>query len=127
MNKVLLALVMASAMALSSCTTFKASNLTYTPVAAAQQYTVLGTFHKEIWVHEFLGTSAGAKVFNLSADNTDQAIQDAIQKEIQAKGGTSAVSVTVVHQDSFINLLFNGATLGLYAPGTVIIDGTVVR
>ena len=53
----------------TSCTTFKASGLSYSP--AETKYTVLGDFHTTIWVNEFLGSSGGAKLLNLTADATE--------------------------------------------------------
>ena len=113
------------ALVLTSCTTFQASDLSYTTVKP--QYTVLGDFHTEVWVNEFLGNSAGPKLFNLTADATDQAVKDAIQKEIQAKGGTAAINVKIVHQASFVDLLLNAVTWNIYAPGDLIITGTIVK
>jgi hypothetical protein len=109
----------------TSCTTFKASGLAYAP--AGTKYTVLGDFHTTIWVNEFLGSSGGAKLLNLSADATEGPIQAAIAKEVEAKGGTGAINVTIVHQASFVNLLLNGFTGAIYAPSTVIISGTVIK
>jgi Na+-translocating ferredoxin:NAD+ oxidoreductase RnfE subunit len=112
-------------LALASCTTFKASGLSMT--LDSQKYTVVGSFSTTVWVNEFLGYAAGAKLVNLSADATDSAVKDAIQKEIRAKGGIAAVDVTITHQASFVNLLLNGITLSLYAPSTLIITGTIVK
>jgi hypothetical protein len=112
-------------LAVTSCTTFKASGLSFT-TAPAQQ-TTLGTFRTEVWVNGFMGSSGGAKLFNISSDFTDQAVKDAIQKEIAAKGGTAAVDVTIENQASFVDLLLNSITWNLYAPSNVIITGTVVK
>ena len=119
------ALSLLVALVATSCTTFKASDLSYSTVK--QQYTVLGDFRTEVWVHGFLGSSAGSKLFNLTAENTNQAVTDAIQKEIQAKGGTSAINVTITHQASFVDVLLNAFTWSIYAPGNLIITGTVVK
>ncbi|NNM66703.1 MAG: hypothetical protein HKM06_01695 [Spirochaetales bacterium] len=112
-------------LAVTSCTTFKASGLSYT-TAPAQQ-TSLGTFHTEVWVNGFLGASGGTKLFNISSDFTDQAVKDAIQKEIAAKGGTAAVDVTIENQASFVDIILNAITDDLYAPSNLIISGTIVK
>jgi len=111
--------------AFASCTTFKATGLSVTP--ADQKYTVLGDFSVTVPVTEFLGGSAGPKLVNLTADRTDPAITAALQKEIQAKGGTGAINVTIVHKASFINILLNSITWNIYAPASVEISGTVVK
>ena len=112
-------------LAVTSCTTFKASGLSYT-TAPAQQ-TTLGTFRTEVWVNGFLGSSGGAKLFNISSDFTDQAVKDAIQKEIAAKGGTAAVDVTIENQASFVDMVLNAITDSIYAPSDLIITGTVIK
>ncbi len=114
-----------AAVALASCTTFKATGLAVSP--AEQKYAVLGNFSIQIPVTEFLGSSGGSKLLNVTANATDPAIAAAIQQEIKAKGGTGAVNVTIVHKASFFNLLLNGLTLGIYAPGTVEVSGIVVK
>jgi hypothetical protein len=113
------------ALSITSCSTFKASGLAVN--AKGAQYTSLGEFQTEVWVNSFLGASAGSKLFNLTADATEGPIADAIQKEISAKGGTAAVNITIQHKASFVNLLLNWITGDIYAPGTVIISGTVIK
>ncbi len=121
------ALLLAVALVLViGCTTFKASGLSYTP-AGSTKYTIVGDFHTSVWVNEFLGNSGGAKLFNLTADATEGPVKDAIETAIKEKGGTGAVNITIMHQASFINLILNGITSGLYAPSMVIVSGTVIK
>lgn len=121
------ALLLAAALVIAmGCTTFKASGLSYVP-AGSVKYTVVGDFHTSVWVNEFLGSPAGVKLFNLTADSTEGPVKDAIEAAIKEKGGTGAVNITVVHQASFVNIILAGITGGLYAPGTVIVSGTVIK
>jgi hypothetical protein len=88
---------------------------------------VLGDFKVEVWVNEFLGESGGAKLFNITADATEGPVKDAIQNAIRDKGGDAAINVTIEHQASFIDILLNVVTSSIYAPGNVIITGTIVK
>ena len=108
------------------CTTFKASGLAYVPAGSAK-YTVVGNFNTSVWVHEFLGSSGGAKLANITAEATDGPVTNAIEAAIKEKGGTSAINITIVHQASLVNLILNGLTGGLYAPSMVIVSGTVIK
>ena len=118
-------LTLALSIVFMSCTTFKASGLNMT--AEPQNYSVVGNFETSVWVSEFLGSPAGVNLFNVTANATDSAVRDAIQREIKAKGGTAAVNVTITNEASFPNILLTGVTFGLYAPGTLIITGTIVK
>ena len=110
---------------LASCTTFKASGLSFS--TKAPKATVLGDFRVEVWVNEFLGTSAGANLFNITADATEGPVKDAIQNAIKEKNGDAAVNVTIEHQASVVDILLNVITSSIYAPGNVIISGTIVK
>jgi hypothetical protein len=110
---------------LASCTTFKATGLSVTN--EAPKYTVLGDFNVTVGVTELLGSPAGAKLLNITAEATDSVVTAAIQKEIKAKGGTAAVNVSIIHKASFINYLLSGLTLSIYSPSQVVITGTVVK
>ncbi len=110
---------------LASCTTFKASGLSYN--VKAPKTTVLGDFRVEVWVNEFLGSSGGVNLFNITADATEGPVKDAIQNAIRDKGGDAAINVTIEHQASFVDILLNVVTSSIYAPGNVIISGTIVK
>jgi hypothetical protein len=88
---------------------------------------VLGNFRTEIWVHEFLGSSGGANLFNITADATEGPVKEAIQNAIAEKGGDAAIDVTIEHQASFVDVLLNAITSGIYAPGNVIVSGTIIK
>ena len=119
------ALLLVAGALLASCTTFKASGLSYD--LKAPKTTVLGDFRVEVWVNEFLGSPAGAKLFNITADGTEGPVKDAIQNAIRDKGGDAAINVTIEHQASFVDILLGAITSGIYAPGNVIITGTIVK
>jgi len=124
-NFKVVALLFVAAALLASCTTFKASGLSYS--IASPKTTVLGDFKTEVWVNEFLGASGGANLFNISADATEGAVREAIQNAIKEKNGDAAINVTIEHQASFVDLLLNAITSSIYAPGNVIISGTIVK
>jgi len=120
-----IALLVVAVALLASCTTFKASGLSYS--LKEQKTTVLGDFRVEVWVNEFLGSPAGAKLFNITADATEGPVKDAIQKEIRDRSGDAAINVTIEHQASFVDILLGAVTADIYAPGNVIITGTIVK
>jgi hypothetical protein len=122
--KIIPILVVAAAL-LASCTTFKASGLSYSLKPSTT--TVIGNFKSEIWVHEFFGASGGANLFNISADATEGPVKQAIQNAIVEKGGDAAINVTIEHQASFVDILLNAVTSSIYAPGMVIVSGTIVK
>lgn len=118
-------LLVVLAVLLAGCTTFKATGIA-APVPG-DSTTVVGKFHTTIWVNGFLGASAGAKLFNVTADVTDGAIRDAIDKAVSDKGGTSAVDITIEHRASFLDLLLNGLTWFIWAPAEIEISGTIIK
>ena len=119
------ALLVVAVALLASCTTFKASGLSYS--LKAPKTTVLVDFRVEVWINEFLGSSGGANLFNITADATEGPVKDAIQNAIRDKGGDAAINVTIEHQASFVDILLNVVTSSIYAPGNVIITGTIVK
>jgi hypothetical protein len=119
------ALFAVALLVLASCTTFKASGLSV--ANEVPKYTVLGNFRISVGVTELLGSPAGIKLANITANATDSAVTDAIQKEIREKGGTAAINVTIIHQASFIDILLSGITASIYSPSHVIITGTIVK
>ncbi len=111
--------------ALVSCTTFKFSGAQVTTQLPA--YTSVGTFDITVWVNEFLGSSGGANLFNITADAMDTPIYDAIQREIHKYSGDAAVNVTIEYNASVVDILLNAVTSGIYAPAEAHITGTVVK
>ncbi len=115
----------ALAFAIVGCTTFKFSGAQITTQLPA--YTSVGTFDITVWVNEFLGSSGGANLLNITADAMDAPIYDAIQREIHKYSGDAAVNVTIEYNASFVDILLNGITGGIYAPAEAHITGTVVK
>ncbi len=120
-----LAVFVVLAVALSGCTSFKFAGTQVTREIPA--YNSVGTFSVSVPVHEFLGTSAGTNLFNATADAMDTVIYDAIQREIQKYTGDAAVNVTIVYKATFVDILLNGITFGIYAPAHAEITGTIVK
>jgi hypothetical protein len=109
----------------ASCTTFKMSGIQQNETMPS--YESVGEFETTVAVHEFLGASGGANLFNASATAMDNAIYDAIRREIQKYSGDAAVNVTVEYQATFIDMLLNGITSGIYAPAKAKISGVIVK
>jgi hypothetical protein len=86
----------------------------------------LGDFTLKVKVNEFLGLSGGYNLFNISANKTSKPIQDAIEKEIQNRGGVGATNIVVKNSVSFGQMLLNVLTATIWAPSTVTISGTIV-
>ncbi len=125
MKRALQAVLVVGAIALiAGCTTFQMSGLQVVEDMPSMQ--PLGDFETTVKVNEFLGESGGANLFNLSATAMDDEIYDAIRREVQRRSGDAAINVTVEYEASFIDYILNGITLGLYAPATATISGTVV-
>ena len=108
-----------------SCTTFKLSGAQVTKTIPS--YTTVGTFDVTVKVHEFLGNSGGANLLNITADAMDTKIYDTIQREIQKYTGDAAVNITIDYEASFIDILLNNITFGIYAPATARLKGTIVK
>ena len=118
-------LVVVLGVALSGCTSFKLSGAQMT--AQLPAYTSVGTFDVTIWVNKFLGSAGGTNLFDITADATDTPIYDAIQREIHKYSGDAAVNVTITYGASFVDILLNGLTAGIYSPGEARITGTIVK
>jgi len=109
----------------AACTTFTASGFQVGMSTSGTE--VLGDFSTTVRVHKFLGTSGGINLFNLSSNATNGPIRDVIDKEIQKKGGTAAINISVRYRASFIQKILNNITLKIWAPARVTIKGTVIR
>ncbi|UCF99567.1 MAG: hypothetical protein JSV89_08500 [Spirochaetaceae bacterium] len=108
-----------------SCTTFQVSGVQMNK--ATPSYTEITQFEKKVVVHEFIGSSGGTNFLNLTATDMDNEILDAIRLEIELHSGDAAVNVTIKYEATFIDLLLNGITWGIYAPAHATISGTIVK
>lgn len=86
----------------------------------------LGDFTVEVWAYEFLGAPGGINLLNVTANEMNGPIRDAIEKEIENRSGDAAINVKVLYEATFLNILANVVTFGIYAPATATITGTVV-
>jgi hypothetical protein len=109
----------------SSCSTFQASGLQMG--ARNSKYQVLGDFRTKIWVHKFLGQSGGNTLFNITSDISEGVIQRTITREIQARGGTAAINISLKWGSNPIQWILNGITWNIWAPTTLTVSGTVIK
>ncbi len=124
-NKCLIFVGMLITIALTACTTFRAGGLAFSPMA--DNVEVLGTFSKSKTVHEFLGTPAGANLFNISAATMSDKVSGIIWKEILAKGGNGARNITISYSAGPLAYLANVITFGIWAPAKLKIKGEVIK
>lgn len=110
---------------LASCTTFKISGVQVT--AELPAYTEVGAFDIDVWVDKFLGSSGGATFLNVTADAMDAPIYDAIQREMRKYSADAAIDVTIEYEASFVNILLNAITGGIYAPAEAHVTGVLVK
>ena len=90
-------------------------------------FEVLGEFSTKVYVNKFLGQSGGTNLLNLSSNATTGPIRDAIEKEIQKKGGTAAIYVSIKYGSNPLQWFANYFTFNIWAPATVTISGTIIR
>lgn len=116
--------LLALVMVVGACTTFQLTGIQV--VEDMPGMTTIGEFETTVNVNEFIGTSGGANLFNVTSDAMDNEIYDAIRREVERRAGDAAVNVTVRYEASFVNILLNVITFNIYAPATAHISGTVV-
>ncbi len=109
---------------LSSCISSQFSNLQYG--VDTSSYTEVGELNTRVSVLEFIGYSAGANLFNLTARTSDEKTKAAIQNEIEAAGGTAARDIKLVHKATFGNIIVNWLTIAILAPSVVEVTGTII-
>lgn len=119
-----LAAIVMAVLAVGACTTFQLSGIQVVEDMPGMQ--PVGDFEISVPVHEFLGSAGGSNLFNVTADAMDNEIYDAIRREVEKRSGDAAINVTVRYEASFVNILLNGITFGIYAPATAVVTGTVV-
>lgn len=109
----------------TSCTTFVSKGLNFGAVPTnvdRRDY-----FEEKVWVHKFLGDSAGRTLGNISQDSTKH-IVDEICLKILAKypKGSAIEDLEITQEANFGQLLINWITLTIYAPSYVRVKGYVV-
>jgi hypothetical protein len=121
----LIVLAVCVGMFLVACTTFQASGIQMG--ISISGYENLGNFSTKVYVSKFLGQSGGTNLLNLSSNATTGPIRDVIDKEIQKKGGTAAINISIKYGSNPIQWFLNYLTLNIWAPATVTISGTIIR
>lgn len=124
-NGPVLLVVAALALVLAGCTTFQFSGAEVP--FHLPSYRTVGKFKVDVGITKFLGTSGGATLFNVGANATSGPIYDAIQREIQSYSADAAINISIDYKASFVNMLLNGITSGLYAPATAVVSGTLIK
>jgi hypothetical protein len=108
-----------------ACTTFQASGIQIGMSISGAE--ILGNFTTKVYINKFLGQSGGTNILNLSSNATNGPIRDAIDKEIQKKGGTAAINISIKYGSNPIQWFLNYLTFNLWAPATVTIKGTIIK
>ncbi len=109
----------------ASCTTFQVSGVQVNRQTPSFQN--VGQFETTVAVNEFLGSSGGANLLNVSATAMEDPIFDAIRREIEKFSGDAAVNVTIRYEATALDVILNGLTSGIWAPAHAVITGTVVK
>jgi len=122
---ILFVLFICAGIYLTACTTFQSSGFQIGMSTSGIEN--LGDFSTTIYVNKFLGQSAGTNLFNISSNATSGPIREAIDKEIQKKGGTAAINISIVYRATFLQRFLNSVTGTIWAPATVTIKGTVIK
>lgn len=125
MKNKLFFIALAVCIVFGACTTFQATGLQFGVSTKGTE--ILGDFSTKIWTHKFLGQSGGTNLFNISSGVTSGPIKNAIDKEIQKKGGTAAVNITIKYGSNPIQWILNNITFNIWAPATVTITRTVIK
>lgn len=125
LRKFFVLLVAGAAFTLTSCMTFSADELAVLKTDSSMK--MLGHFEKEVMVNEFLGSSGGANLFNVTADEMSEKLDALVWKEIEKKGGNGAINVKVEYKASFLDIVLNSLTLSIWAPAHLKVSGDVIQ
>lgn len=124
MKKIFLLLIVGLTLTFSSCMSFKATDLAVLRQDSSMK--LLGHFHTTVLVHEFLGSSGGANLFNITADAMNDKISDIVWKEINKKGGNGALNIEIEYSATFLDMIANSITETIWAPAHLTISGDVI-
>ncbi|MDR0503978.1 MAG: hypothetical protein LBH16_11735 [Treponema sp.] len=111
----------------AACTAFTADGLMLVAVQNPSSFEILGDFDIKVSSSKFIGAAGGVNFANITSDVTSNLLRDAIEREITRKGGTAAINVSIKYGPSFGQLFLNGLTMGIWAPSTISISGTIVK
>jgi hypothetical protein len=76
--------------------------------------------------HFTISKNIGHLIYGL-VNLDDMDVSKMIGDEIEAAGGTSAINVKIMYQETFVNGLINGITLGIYNPYSLEIEGDIAN
>lgn len=124
MKKIILLMLVGFALSFTSCMSFKATDLAV--MRQNNSMKMLGHFKTTVLVNEFLGTSGGANLFNITADVMDDKISDIVWKEINKKGGNGAINIEIKYNATFLDMIANSITSAIWAPAHLNISGDVI-
>jgi len=124
-SKFLIVLAVCLSIGFVGCTTFQADGIQMGFSTAGTEN--LGNFTTKVHINKFLGQSGGANFLNLSSNATSGPIRNAIDKEIQKKGGTAAINISIKYGSNPVQWWLNVLTYNIWAPSTVTISGTVIK
>lgn len=122
---ILLSIFIGVLVSMSSCTTFKAENLAV--LSPEVDVKILGHFERTVLVSEFLGVSAGANIFNITADAMSDKVNEIVWQEILKRNGNGAINVQIEYSASFLDQIGNYCTGSIWAPAHLKVSGDVIR
>ncbi|MDD7417232.1 MAG: hypothetical protein SPI86_08440 [Treponemataceae bacterium] len=111
--------------ALVGCTTFQVNGLSWMPTNT--EYVVCDHFKTRKTVHEFLGVSGGANLFNISSKVMNDKITKIITNEVQKAGADGAINISIEYKVGFWHTIANSFTGSIWAPARVIVEGDLVK
>ncbi|MDR1215649.1 MAG: hypothetical protein LBK25_03100 [Treponema sp.] len=124
----ILACLLVLGFGLAGCTSFQASGLQMGLVINGQKYEKVGDFSEKEWTNKFLGWGFnGGTLFNLSSNATEPEVRDAVEKNIRKFGGDGAIDVRIKYGSNPLQWILTGLTMGIWMPGTVTVNGTIVK
>ncbi len=116
---------MLTVLLMASCTTFKMSGTSMN--MDTPPFHNVGELDIVVNVHEWLGTSGGGNLANISATNMDDKLYDTIEREVKKAGGDAVLNLDVEYKASFFNILLNMITFNLYAPAQAHVTGNIIK
>jgi len=87
-------------------------------------YSVVTDFEIELKDRQLLGAGTGYGL--LSLNQPDERIFEEIRREIDKVSGDAAVNVTIQYKNTFGDFFWNGDTVGIYSPRTIVVTGQIV-
>ena len=125
MKKILILLATVTCLLVTSCMSFKATDLAVLHQDSSMQ--MLGHFEKEVVINEFLGDSGGLNLGDFSADAMNDEITRVVWDEINKKGGNGAININIEYTATALDIIFNSLTSGIWAPAHLKITGDVIN